>query len=95
MKAEKNDVKIPFHSFRERQFFCHFIINIVLNLQWANELQYDTAQIYIFFVKVIKSSNINIFLLSKKLYIFKMQQIFLTLILYLLYPIFINNIAVS
>ena len=51
--------------------------------------------VFSFFVKVIKSSNINIFLLSKKLYIFKMQQIFLTLILYLLYPIFINNIAVS
>ena len=51
--------------------------------------------VFSFFVKVIKFSNINIFLLSKKLYIFKMQQIFLTLILYLLYPIFINNIAVS
>ena len=51
--------------------------------------------VFSFFVKVIKSSNINIFLLSKKLYFFKMQKIFLTLILYLLYPIFINNIAVS
>ena len=50
VKAEKTDVKIPFHSFRERQFFCHFIINIVLNLQWANELQSDAAWICIFFL---------------------------------------------